>query len=56
MSFKAKKILLILEINQVLFYINNPKSKSIDFLNVKSPIQYHDSLDIYQINYRRGKN
>lgn len=56
MNFAAKKFLVVLEINNVMFYLNNPKSKLTSFNHKHVPVDYNDSYNNYDISVRKGKN
>ena len=55
MSSKAKTFLVVLEINNLLFYLNNPRSKAIDPHVSRIPVTYHDTYDNMKVSYRSGK-
>jgi hypothetical protein len=56
MSFKAKTFLVILEMNNVLFYLNNPRLKKVDSHVNQLPVSYQDKYNNLDISYRKGKN
>ena len=42
MNQGPKTFLIVLEINNVLFYLNNPKFKKVDSHANNIPVTYHD--------------
>ena len=56
MSGKAKNFLVILEINNLLFHLNNPRFKKFDSHVNRIPINYQDKYNNIDISYRKGKN
>jgi hypothetical protein len=55
MSTAAKKFLVILELNNVLLYLNDPKSKIIGNPANRIQVPYHDQYKNLSLSYRRGK-
>ena len=55
MQFKAKKLLLIMQLNQTLLFIHNQKSQVKDLALPTLNIKYHDHFEHYDLLYRRGK-
>jgi hypothetical protein len=54
MSTVGKKFLVIMEINNILFYINNPKA-STNFNIQHIPVKYSDTYNQLEISNRKGK-
>lgn len=52
---KAKTFLVILELNNVLFYLNNPKISHLNSYIKQVPVTYHDNYNNLQLSYRKGK-
>lgn len=55
MTSSTKKFLLILEMNNVLLYMNDPKFKIVDSPINRIPVTYHDTYKNLQVSHRRGK-
>lgn len=56
MAAKSKTFLLILEINNVLFHLNNPRAKIVGAASNRVPVNYTDTYKNLDVSYRRGKN
>jgi hypothetical protein len=52
---KTKTFLVILELNNVLFYLNNPRIKAVNSHVSQVPVTYDDNYNNLQISYRKGK-
>lgn len=52
----AKKLLLILELNQTLVYVHNNKTKLVDFGTSNLKINYNSSFEQFDFLYRSGRN
>ena len=50
-----KKLLLVMEMNQTLVYINNRKAAYVNFSPALRDIAYHDSYQNFDFLYRPGK-
>ncbi len=55
MSVLGKKFLVIMEINNILFYLNNPKTKVVNHALQQVPIKYNDSYKHLEVSVRKGK-
>lgn len=55
MSTAAKKFLVILELNNVLLYLNDPKAKILGDPSNRIQVPYHDQYKNLSLSYRRGK-
>jgi len=55
MSTAAKKFLVILELNNVLLYLNDPKAKVIGDPANRIKVPYQDQYKNLSLSYRRGK-
>lgn len=55
MSFKPKTFLVILELNNVLFYLNNPRIRAVDSHVNRIQVNYHDNYRNLDVSYRRSK-
>jgi len=56
MASKSKTFLLILEINNLLFHLNNPRHKIIGAASNRHQVNYTDTYKNLDIAYRSGKN
>jgi hypothetical protein len=54
MGSLGKKFLVILEINNILFYLNNPRAAT-DLAQQHVPVQYSDSYRELSVSVRKGK-
>lgn len=55
MSFKAKKLLLILELNETVTFIKNFKSQMKDFGSDAFKIKYDVEVGNYGLLFRNGR-
>ncbi len=55
MSLKPKTFLVILEINNVLFHLNNPRLATMDSHINQVPVVYQDTYKNVKVSYRKGK-
>lgn len=56
MASAAKKFLVIMEINNLMFHLNNPRAQTVDHALLKTPVQYDDSYRHLQVSSRKGKS
>lgn len=56
MNFKAKKLLLILELNETMLFIKNERTKVKDFRLDSLNLKFDDKIDHYNLMFRKGKN
>ena len=52
---QAKKFLVILEISNVLFYLNNPRKSTVDLSTKHVEVKYHDEYKSLQMSIRNGR-
>lgn len=56
MAAVAKKFLVIMEINNIIFHLNNPRSRTVDHSLTKTAVDYSDSYRHLQVSNRKGKS
>jgi hypothetical protein len=55
-AFRPKTFLLVLEINDLLLHLNNPKQKVVGSPSSRRLPVYADTYDGLNVAYRQGKN
>lgn len=56
MAAAAKKFLVIMEINNLMFHLNNPRCKAVDHGLAKTAVDYSDSYKQLRVSNRKGKS
>lgn len=56
MAATAKKFLVIMEINNLMFHLNNPRSKTVGHTLLTTAVTYSDIYKHLQVSNRKGKS